>query len=147
MREEFDVLTGYSDHTQSDISSIAAIALGAVIIEKHFSLDKSLPGPDQSSSVDVEELTTLVRNIRLTESALGSANKIPSESELQNKVGMRRSLVPSMDVRKGQMITEKMIATKRPATGLAPSRLPNILGKIAEVDLVEDQEISEGMFR
>lgn len=142
MRRAFDVLVGYSDHTQTDTACLVSVALGACVIEKHFTLDKTMPGPDHSSSADPEELQRLIENIREAQMVLGSGRKEPCEIEQANTVGMRRSIVARHRIRKGQLIAEEMLILKRPATGLRPSWLPEIVGRIAVEDIEPDQMLS-----
>ena len=131
MANAFEVLVGYSDHTQTDTACIASVALGACVIEKHFTLDKSLPGPDQSTSADPDEFHRLVLKIRETEKVLGSSIKKPTEVEQENMVGMRRSIVAKATISPGQIITPEMLTFKRPATGLRPTLADEIVGQIA----------------
>lgn len=146
-RSAFDMLTGYSDHTIGDEAAIAAVALGAKVIEKHFTLDKNLPGPDHSSSMTPEELKSLVEKVRRTESALGSAQKEPAEVERENVIGMRRSIVASRDIRSGEMISEDNITFKRPATGLSPQFYDIIIGKKAAKDISSDELLQMDMIK
>ena len=104
MAKTFKKIVGFSDHTQNNISCIAAIALGAKVIEKHFTIDKSLPGPDQSSSLTPDEFKVFVKNIRQAEECLGSGDKIPTNEEKQNSLGMRRSIVAKIRIKKGEII-------------------------------------------
>lgn len=138
-KSAFGCLAGYSDHTLGDESAIASIALGARAIEKHFTLDKTLPGPDHSSSMTPEEMKTLVMKIRKTETALGKGQKEPAKIEKENLIGMRRSIVASRDIRKGETITPERITFKRPATGLSPQFYDMILGKKAAKDISFDE--------
>ena len=129
MRDAFDALVGYSDHTQSETACLVSIGLGACVIEKHFSLDKSLPGPDQSSSADPAEFAQLMVHIREAEAVLGSPQKGPMAVERVNARGMRRSIVAKQDIAAGATLTEEMLAFKRPGTGLRPALLDEIVGK------------------
>ncbi len=129
MSAAFDTLVGYSDHTQSDIACIAAVALGACVIEKHFTLDKNLPGPDQSTSYDPEEFARLVRAIRDTELVLGKRIKEPTATEQANMMGMRRSIVAKHALQPGHVLTTADLTFKRPANGLAPALLDAIIGR------------------
>jgi N,N'-diacetyllegionaminate synthase len=138
MRAAFDVPVGYSDHTQSEAAALAAVALGACVIEKHFTLDKALPGPDQSSSANPDEFRRLVRLIRETEAALGSGRKGPVAAEQRNALGMRRSLVAAVPIARGTVIAEAMIAYKRPGTGIRPERLGEVVGRVAARDIPRD---------
>jgi N-acetylneuraminate synthase/N,N'-diacetyllegionaminate synthase len=147
MGDTLEVLAGYSDHTETLTSATAAVALGACVIERHFTLDKHLPGPDHSCSSDPSEFASLVKQIRDVERSLGSGVKYPTEIELQNALGMRRSIVAKTRIRAGQIVTEEMITFKRPATGLSPDLLPDILGQVATCHIEPDQMLSREMFR
>jgi len=138
MGDEFGVIVGYSDHTRNEIACMASVALGAKVIEKHFTLDKSLPGPDHTSSADPEEFFNLVQKIRKTEIVLGSNKKEPSEIEKKNAIGVRRSLVAKIDIAKEDVITEKMLTFKRPSTGISPKEIGKIVGKKAAVSIQMD---------
>ncbi len=138
MRDALDVLVGYSDHTQTDSACIASIALGACVIEKHFTLDTSLPGPDHSSSADPAMFARLIRNIRETEQTLGTGIKIPCAIEQENAVGMRRSIVAKRDIATGETITADMLTFKRPATGLSPMLFDEVVGRVAISDIPTD---------
>lgn len=138
-RSVFDCLVGYSDHTIGVESAITSVALGAKVLEKHFTLDKNLPGPDHSSSMTPEELKSLVNQIHKTEASLGSTQKIPTEIEKENSIGMRRSIVASQNIQKSEVITADNITFKRPATGLSPRFYDKILGKRAKKDISYDE--------
>ena len=138
MCDAFDVLVGYSDHTQDDTACISSVALGAKVIEKHFTLDKALPGPDQSSSADPLEFMRLVINIRNAEKVLGSAIKKPCEIEKRNAIGMRRSIVAKKNISKGAVISAEMLTFKRPATGLAPRFFLDVVGHKARRNILVD---------
>ncbi len=142
--EAFDVIVGYSDHTQDDTACMASVALGAKVIEKHFTLDKSLPGPDQSSSADPEEFVNLVKNIRKMEKVLGSNKKEPCLIEKKNAIGMRRSLVAKIEIQKGSVISEEMITFKRPSTGISPKDIGKVLGKKATTTIPADTLLNLG---
>jgi N,N'-diacetyllegionaminate synthase len=142
MRDAFDVLVGYSDHTQTDTACIASVALGACVIEKHFTLDKSLSGPDQSTSYDLDEFARLVRFIRETELVLGTSVKEPSASEKANMLGMRRSIVAKRAIKPGEILTEEILTFKRPAHGLPPSLLDSIIGRRAVRSIAPDALIN-----
>lgn len=143
MRERLGVLVGYSDHTSNDYSILAATALGATIIEKHFTLDKTLPGPDHSSSLEPDEFRVLVRGIREVEKSLGCSAKEPTVSERSNVTGMRRSIVALVDITAGETITREKLAFKRPATGLEPNMLPKLIGKRARIPISADTPIDK----
>jgi N-acetylneuraminate synthase/N,N'-diacetyllegionaminate synthase len=139
LRERFGLNVGYSDHTSTVTCCTAATALGAVVIEKHLTLDKSLPGPDHSASASPEEFRRLVDAIREVEGALGTGVKEPTPAERANLPYMRRSIVASTVIRAGEMLTPDMLAFKRPASGISPARLHEVVGARARVDLKPDQ--------
>ena len=134
IQDKFGVAVGYSDHTLGIEVDIAAVAMGATIIEKHFTLDKTMDGPDHKSSISPEELKAMVSSIRNIEKALGSSIKKPSKSEKPNITMARKSIVASKSIKKGELFTEKNITTKRPGTGISPMKWDSILGKVAERD-------------
>lgn len=131
MRAALDVPVGYSDHTQTDTAVIAAVALGACVIERHFTLDPNRPGPDHSSSLDPAAFARMVAAIRETEAALGSGRKEPCAAERANTAGMRRSIVARHAIPAGRPIAEADLTFKRPATGLAPALADLLVGRIA----------------
>ena len=119
---------GYSDHTQGIAVPVAAVALGAEIIEKHFTLDKTLPGPDHKASLDVAELTGMVRSVRAVEQALGDGVKRVTDSERPNIAVARKSIVAACDIAPGEIFTERNLTVKRPATGLSPMLWDTLIG-------------------
>ena len=131
----FGVPVGYSDHTLGIEVAIAAVALGACVIEKHFTLDRSLPGPDHRASLEPDELKSLVRGIRTVEAALGHGCKKPAASEANTAAVARRSLVAVQDIPAGTTLTEELIATKRPGTGLPPAMRPYLVGRTVRVSV------------
>ncbi len=135
MAQAFGLPVGYSDHTLGNEVSLAAVALGACIIEKHFTLDRALPGPDHAASAQPEELAALVRGIKVVEAALGHGRKEPAASEADTRRVARRSLVAAVDIPAGVEIAAAMVAIKRPGSGLSPERLPELLGRRARVAL------------
>jgi N,N'-diacetyllegionaminate synthase len=141
MREALRVVVGYSDHTQTDNACLAAVALGASIIEKHFTLDRRLEGPDHCSSAEPGDLARLIRSIREVEAALGTGTKAPCCAEIRNRTGMRRSIVARQDIAKGSVLTADMLTFKRPATGLPPGRLEEVVGRIAQQEIPTDTVI------
>ena len=141
MRDAFGVKVGYSDHTEGIDVPIAAVALGACVIEKHFTLDRSLPGPDHKASLEPDELTAMVRAIRDVEQALGSGVKERSASERENVAVARKSLVAARAIRAGERFTEDNLAVKRPGTGLSPMRWDEAVGQVAVRDFREDELI------
>lgn len=133
---------GYSDHTVGIEVPVAATALGARIIEKHFTLDKSLPGPDHRASLDCEELRQMVKAIRNIEQALGSAEKTVSDSERPNIEIARKSIVAARDIRKGEILTDENLAAKRPGSGISPMMWDEVVGTEAVRDFQADEEIT-----
>ena len=125
----FNVKVGYSDHTLGIEVPIAAVALGAVIIEKHLTLDKKLPGPDHKASLEPDAFKDMVRGIRIIEKSLGNGIKEPSLSEIPNKEIIRKSIVAAENIEKGEKFSEINLTTKRPATGISPMRWEEIIGK------------------
>lgn len=132
---------GYSDHTQGIEVPIAAVALGAKIIEKHFTLDRSMEGPDHRASLEPHELADMVNGIRNIEKAMGTGEKIPSESELANIDVVRKSIIASKSIKAGEIFSEDNLTTKRPGTGISPMRWKEILGMRALRDFSEDELI------
>lgn len=145
MGNALNVTFGYSDHIEENFACYASVALGAKIIEKHFTLDRNMPGPDHKASLNSEQFRDLINGIRKIELALGSSVKTPSKSELRNLVGMRRSIVLKSNLRQGEVITENNIAFKRPATGISPKRKNEIIGKLAFTDIENDVPLKESM--
>lgn len=142
IKEEFGVSVGYSDHTLGIEVPIAAVALGATVIEKHFTLDKNLPGPDHKASLEPNELKAMVDAIRNIEKALGSSGtKEPSKSELKNKEIARKSIVAGKNIPKGAVFSEENLAVKRPGTGISPMCWEEIIGQKAIRDFAEDELI------
>ena len=140
---EFKVKTGYSDHTVGIEVAIAAVALGATVIEKHFTLDRNLPGPDHRSSLEPTELTALVQSIRNIEIALGDGVKRPMEAELANRNAARKSLVASREIAKGELFTLENVSVKRPGSGISPMEWDSIIGTVASKDFSEDDLITQ----
>lgn len=138
IRDAFKVEVGYSDHTLGIEVPIAAVAMGAKVIEKHFTLDKIMEGPDHRASLDPNELMAMVRAIRNIEQALGDGIKRPSESEMKNKPIARKSIVASKFIKSGEIFTEENLTIKRPGTGISPSRWDEVIGKCASKDYFED---------
>ena len=141
MQREFSVAVGYSDHTLGIEVDIAAVAMGASIIEKHFTLDKTMDGPDHRASLEPEELKAMVSSIRNIEKALGSSEKKPSSSESINISIARKSIVASRSISKGEVFSENNIAIKRPGNGLSPMKWYDVIGTKAVRDYKEDQLI------
>ncbi|MDO6507254.1 N-acetylneuraminate synthase family protein [Colwellia sp. 4_MG-2023] len=146
MRDMFNVVVGYSDHTLGDLIPIASVAMGSAIIEKHFTLDRSLPGPDHSFAMEPEELAVMVNKIREVETAIGDGSKKgPREEELDMYDKVRRSLHVTVNVQAGDIITEDMLTTKRPGFGIEPYRKSEIIGAKARVDIAKDHWIDWSM--
>ena len=141
LRLAFGLPVGYSDHTEGIAIPIAAVALGATTIEKHFTLDRNLPGPDHKASLEPTELAAMVTAIRQVEKALGNGIKIPSESELKNKPIARKSLVASRTIKAGETFSEENLTAKRPGHGVSPMDYWDYLGKAATRDYGEDETI------
>lgn len=139
--KKFKIRVGYSDHTLGIEIPLAAVALGATIIEKHFTLDKTLPGPDQSTSLDPTELKEMITKIRNIEKALGSNIKYVTNSEIENLKIVRKSIVASKNIKKGEPFTEDNITTKRPGFGLSPIYWEKVIGKTAKRDFQKDEFI------
>lgn len=141
IQDAFDVQVGYSDHTAGIEIPIAAVALGATVIEKHFTLDRNLPGPDHKASLEPGELKAMVAAIRNIEQAMGDGIKRPSQSEAKNIAIARKSLVAACPIRSGERFTQANLAVKRPGTGLSPMRLNEVLGRAAARDYQPDELI------
>ena len=137
----FNTNYGYSDHTLGIEVPIAAVALGASIIEKHFTLDKNMPGPDHKASLEPHELISMIQAIRNIEQALGSTVKQPSPSETKNKSIARKSLVAKTSIKKGEFFTEENLTIKRPGTGISPMRWDEVIGTKAVNNYQEDDLI------
>lgn len=135
------VAVGYSDHTLGIEVPIAAAALGATVIEKHLTLDKALPGPDQRASLDPAEFAAMVQAIRHVEEALGDGVKRPSVAERESRAIARKSLVAARPIRAGEPFTAENVTTKRPGTGISPMRLPEVLGRLAPRRFAADELI------
>lgn len=137
----FGLAVGYSDHTSGIEVATAAVALGATVIEKHFTLDRNLPGPDHKASLDPEELKAMVSAIRNIEIALGDGIKRLTPSEARNKPIARKSLVASRAIKSGEVFSAQNITAKRPGTGISPMRWDEIVGQVAQKDYQEDDMI------
>ena len=142
IRDELNVKVGYSDHTLGIEIPIAAVALGATVIEKHFTLDRNLPGPDHSASLEPDELKKMVQAIRNIEVALGDGIKKPSASESKNIPIARKSIVAARTIKKGEVFTSENLAVKRPGNGVSPMMWDDYIGKIANKDYYLDEVIS-----
>ena len=142
LREQLNVNVGYSDHTMGIEVPIAAVALGATIIEKHFTLDRNLPGPDHAASLEPDELKDMVEAIRNVETAIsGSGKKEPSKSEIKNREIVRKSIVASNPIKKGQFFEYENLAIKRPGNGLSPMKINQVIGLKAKRNFEKDELI------
>ncbi|SAI74828.1 N-acetylneuraminate synthase [Bordetella ansorpii] len=141
LRSAFGTPVGYSDHTEGIEIPIAAVARGATLIEKHFTLSRTMPGPDHRASLEPQELAAMVRGIRNVEQALGDGLKRPSPSELKNKAIARKSIVAGRPIAAGEVFTEDSLSTKRPGTGISPMRWDDVIGRTARRDFAEDELI------
>jgi N-acetylneuraminate synthase len=142
MVQAFQLPAGLSDHTPGIEVALAAVALGACVVEKHFTLDKTLPGPDHQASLAPQELETLVRGIRVVESALGDGRKRPAASEEENRGTVRRSLAARLDIPRGTLLTAAHLQPLRPATGLPPTLLRHVVGRETKRELKEGELIT-----
>lgn len=138
LAQAFQVPVGYSDHTEGIAVPLAAVALGACIVEKHITLDRSLPGPDQQASLEPAELRAMVQGIRTVEAALGSGLKVPAPCEINTAAVARKSLLAARNLPAGTLLTPDCIAIKRPGIGLPPGLLPHVLGRTTRVDLAAE---------
>lgn len=143
MRDAFGLEVGYSDHTKGIEVPVAAVALGATVIEKHFTLDCDMEGPDHKASLEPDELAAMVKSIRHIELAIGSGDKIPSSSEKKNIAVARKSIVAKTSIKAGEAFTEENITVKRPGTGISPMRWFDVLGKVATRNYEEDELIEQ----
>jgi N-acetylneuraminate synthase len=139
MHEEFQLPIGYSDHTSGILVAMAAVAKGATVIEKHFTLDKSMAGPDHKASIDPQELAQLVQDIRSVELSLGQHLKTPTSSELKNKAVARKSIIANAPIKKGQVLSAENLIILRPGTGISPTKYYDVLGSKAVRDFDEGE--------
>jgi len=142
IRDAFGVAVGYSDHTAGIEVPIAAVALGATVIEKHITLDRNLPGPDHKASLEPDEFAEMVRVIRNIEQAMGDGIKRPSPSEAKNKPIARKSLVAAKPIHVGERFTAENVTVKRPGTGISPMRWDEVIDRVAVRDFVADELIT-----
>lgn len=141
LKTAFGLPVGYSDHTEGIAVPIAAVAMGAVVVEKHFTLDKNLPGPDHKASLEPYELKEMVRSIRQVEKALGSSHKLPSPAELKNRDIARKSLVAAKNIKPGDIFSDDNLSVKRPGTGISPMFYWDYLNKMAKKEYKQDEVI------
>ena len=138
LKQAFGVPVGYSDHTPGAEAALAAVALGATVIEKHFTLDRSMPGPDHLASLEPDELRNLVKAIRLVEQSLGDGVKRPTQAEREMRAVARKSIVAAVNIPAGSIIAEEMLTTKRPGSGIVPKHWDSIVGYRARTDIARD---------
>lgn len=143
----FNVPVGFSDHTAGIEVALGAVALGATVIEKHFTLDRMMPGPDHRASLEPDELRLFIRGIRTVESSLGNGVKVPAASELEIAKVARRSLVAAQDIPSGSIISRSMIDLKRPGTGLPPGKIDSVVGRNSLVDIARGDILTMDMFK
>jgi len=141
IKNAFNVKVGYSDHTKGIEVPIAAVALGAEVIEKHFTLNRNMEGPDHKASLEPDELKNMIDAIRNIEKAMGDGIKKPSKSEIKNKTIARKSLIAVREIKKGELFSEENIGIKRPGNGISPMRWDEVIGKIAFQDFAVDDLI------
>jgi len=141
MQQEFGVSVGYSDHTEGMVTALAAVALGAAVVEKHLTLDRSMPGPDHAASMEPAEFGELVRRVRTVSAALGDGVKAPSSTELNNRDAARTSIVAARPIAAGTTIVEADLAAKRPGSGVSPMRWDEVVGMRATRDYAPDEGI------
>lgn len=145
LRDALGVAVGYSDHTEGTTVAVAAAALGAVVIEKHLTLDRSLPGPDHRASLEPGAFGDMVRAVRVVESALGDGVKRPSAGELENMAAARKSIVAARAIAAGETLSADNLAVKRPGTGMTPLRWDDVVGLVASRDYKADDLIAESL--
>ncbi|MFP3917203.1 N-acetylneuraminate synthase [Lysinibacillus telephonicus] len=143
MKRKFDLTIGLSDHSQGISIPIAAVAMGAQVIEKHFTLDKKLEGPDHIASLNPDELKEMIKSVREVENALGNGLKHPTEIELHNRIPARKSLVAKYQIHAGEVFSKENLTFKRPGNGIPPSEYWNYIGKTAKNSYQEDELINE----
>ena len=143
IHKEIGLPVGYSDHTEGIEVSIAAVAIGAIIIEKHFTLDRKMEGPDHTASLEPNELKKMIIAIRNIEIALGNGEKKPAESEIKNMGIARKSIVARCKIKKGEVFSENNITVKRPGYGISPMRWFDVIGQKADRDYNEDELIKQ----
>lgn len=143
MQKKFNIEVGYSDHTEGIEVAIAAVALGATVIEKHFTLSREMEGPDHKASIEPDELAAMVSDIRNIEKAIGDGKKKVSSSEKKNKIVVRKSIVAGRKIQKGEILTEENITVKRPGNGISPIYWNEVLGNKAVRDFEKDELIEQ----
>lgn len=143
-KSHFKSTCGYSDHSSGILAPTVAVSLGAAVIEKHFTIDKALPGPDHAASLDPKELQTMIANIRQTEIALGSGVKNPSPIEIENRLAVRKGIYAKTAIAAGQIITSDHLILKRPETGISPMQYWRVIGSKAAKDFAPNDPIVQG---
>ncbi len=143
LKHKFHKRVGYSDHTPGIEVAIAAAALGACVIEKHMTLDKTMPGPDHKASLEPDEFQQMVDSIRNIEAALGDGVKKPTQAEQKNRDYVRKYLVASREIKKGEAFTPQNLCAKRSAYGISPMKIPSLLGTVAQRDYRKDERIDQ----
>lgn len=138
---------GFSDHSSGFYAALASVPFGITFIEKHFTLDKNMPGPDHLASITPDELKHLCQGVRAVEMALGSSEKIVTKSEEKNKIVARKSIIAKTNIKKGDVYSEHNLTTKRPGNGISPMEWYNLIGKVAEQDFIEDELIIHSTFK
>lgn len=144
LRTHFPYPVGYSDHTKGILAAVAAVAHGATVIEKHFTLDSAMEGPDHRASLEPAEFAEMVRAVRAVEEMLGDGKKEPSPAELPNRAVARKSIVAAKDIAAGEIFSPENLTTKRPGDGICPMRWPQLLGKTATRNYGKDEQIDDG---
>jgi N-acetylneuraminate synthase/N,N'-diacetyllegionaminate synthase len=142
LRAAFKLPVGYSDHTIGITIPLAAVAMGAKVIEKHFTLDKTMEGPDHAVSADPVDLENLVSGIREIEKSFGTGVKAPTKDEIEMKKSFRKSIVAGVNMKKGETITSEMLSLKRPGTGISPKYFDFIVGRTVKRDITKDDLLS-----
>ena len=145
LERAFRAPVGYSDHSEGIEIALAAVALGACVVEKHYTTDRRLPGPDHRASLEPAELATMIRSIRTVEAALGDGRKIPTAGEVSTAAAARKSLVIARDIAAGEILTDEHVVAKRPGTGLPPSYRAQLVGRTARIALREGTLLDWGM--
>lgn len=143
LKDAFGLPVGYSDHTLGTSVALAAVARGATVLEKHFTIDSTLPGPDHRASLEPVEMASLIRQVREIEAALGASHKKPSPAELRNRPIARRSLVAARPIRRGERFSDANLAIKRPGGGLAPIMYWELIGREATRDYAADEMVDQ----
>ncbi len=146
LRHAFKLKVGYSDHTEGEAISLAAVALGANFLEKHFTLDRTLPGPDHAASLEPSELESLIKNVRKIESATGNGVKQPSAAEVENRPVARKTIIAARDLQEGQILGSNDLEVKRAGDGLSPMMFWDLLGRQVKVKLKKGQILTQDYF-